>query len=120
MVVVSSINSLNERANKLGYYLEYYRKAIKKKTEEYGYYFIKGEKFSVSQKIEELRKKYIIDGTPLNEEVEKLYTLFLINEIKHLTGLTVNNFSFDNSEKKMVTMGDSIAWFRCWMGVWAC
>lgn len=35
VVVVSSINSSNERANKLGYYLEDYRKAMKKKTEEY-------------------------------------------------------------------------------------
>lgn len=108
IVVVSSINRLNDGANKLGYTLQDYRDAMKKKTEEYGYYFIEGEKFPVYPKIEESRKKYIPDGAHLNDEGEKLYTLFLIDKIKELTGLPTFDFSFDNSEKKMVAMGDSI------------
>ncbi len=108
IIVVSSINRLSDGLNEKGYTLQDYRDAMKLKTEEYGFYYINGAEFKVFPKDEESRKKYIPDGAHLNDAGEKLFTEFLIEKIKDLTGLPVYDFSFDNNEKKMIAMGDSI------------
>jgi len=108
VVVFSSINRLNDGLNNKGFTLQDYRNAVELKSKEFGFYFIDGTEFKVYPKEEESRKKLIPDGAHLNDLGQKLFTEFLIDKIHQLTGLPIQDFSFDNSEKKMVAMGDSI------------
>ncbi len=106
IVVVSSINRLNDGLNKKGYTLQHYRDAIKIKAKEYGFYFIDGTEFEVFPKEE--KSRLMPDGEHLNDQGQKLFTKFLVEKIKNLTGMAVFDYNFDNSQKKMVAMGDSI------------
>ena len=82
--VLAPIPRLNEdKPNKSGHVLNDYRRILKIKAEESGFFFIDGSRLAIYPERTEDKNAYILDGTHLNENGHEKLAEFIIKNIEN-------------------------------------
>lgn len=81
---ITPISRGDKKMNRLGYFLDDYRRMIELRAKEYGFCIIRGENFTIDPWNVSDRNEYMFDGVHLNGKGHKIYAQFIVKEM--LTG----------------------------------